>query len=176
MLCDKCKRNEANVHITKIVNNDKTVLNLCEQCARDYQEEFGFSQSSFSFPGFSFHKFVADLLDQTTGMMTGEPSVAPGFAKCPLCGTTRQLFAQYGKLGCDRCYDTFEASLSPIIRRVHGRERHTGKVPRRSGQEIRLKQQLAHLKRRLQELVAREEFEEAAKVRDQIRALENQNG
>lgn len=171
MLCDKCKKNEANVHITKMVNNDKTVLNLCEACAREYQEEFGFTQSSFS-----FHKFLAGLLDQTTSMMAGEPSVAPGIAKCPLCGTTRQVFAQYGKLGCDRCYDTFEASLSPLIRRVHGRERHTGKVPKRSGQEIRLKKQLAGLKMKLQELVAREEFEEAAKVRDQIRALEDQNG
>lgn len=170
MLCDNCKKNEANVHITKIINNDKTVLNLCEECAQEYQKQMGFAQ-----PAFSFHKFLASLLEQSN-MMTGKPDVSPGIVKCPLCGTTRQVFSQYGKLGCDRCYDTFESSLSPLIRRVHGRERHTGKVPKRSGQDIRLKKQLAGLKMKLQELVAKEEFEEAAKVRDQIRALENRNG
>lgn len=170
MLCDNCKKNQANVHITKIINNDKTVLNLCEECAQEYQKQMGFGQ-----PAFSFHKFLASILEQSN-MMAEKADVAPGIVKCPLCGTTRQVFSQYGKLGCDRCYGTFEASLSPLIRRVHGRERHTGKVPKRSGQDIRLKKQLAGLKMKLKELVAKEEFEEAAKVRDQIRALENRNG
>lgn len=170
MLCDNCKRREANVHITKIVNNDKTSINLCEECAREYQDQIGFVQ-----PSFSFHKFLAGLLEHPA-MMPEKTGLSPEGTKCPVCGTTRQVFSQYGKLGCDRCYDTFAAGLSPLIKRVHGRGRHTGKVPGRGGQAIKLKKELEALKSKLQELVAREEFEEAAKVRDQIRELEHGGG
>lgn len=169
MLCDNCKQKEANVHITKIINHDKTSINLCEDCAKEYQEQIGFAQ-----PSFSFHKFLAGLLEQP-GMIPGKTGISLEGTKCSECGTTRQVFSQYGKLGCDRCYDTFAVGLSPLIKRVHGRERHTGKVPKRTGQDIMRKKRLDNLKRKLQELVAREEFEEAAKVRDQIRELERGN-
>lgn len=170
MLCDHCKEREANVHITKIVNNDKSHVKLCEECAREYQEQMGFTQ-----PNFSFHQFLASLLEQP-GMIQGEPGPVQQASKCTECGTTRKVFSQHGKLGCDQCYETFSQGLIPLVRRVHGRERHTGKVPKRTGQDIRLKQQLENLKRKLQDLVASEEFEEAAQVRDQIREIESQEG
>lgn len=166
MLCDNCKQRQANVHITKIVNNEKMHLNLCEDCAREYQQEWGFSfQSSFS-----LHKFLAGLLDE--GALAGETAF-PEVQKCLQCGLTRQAFSQYGKLGCDRCYETFGSSLGPLLRKVHGREKHTGKVPQRTGGRIRLRKQLDSLRQQLQALVAREEFEEAARVRDRIREMEN---
>lgn len=33
MLCDKCRKNEANVHVTQIINGVKYEQNLCAQCA-----------------------------------------------------------------------------------------------------------------------------------------------
>ena len=33
MLCQECKKNPATVHVTKIVNNIKTELHLCQSCA-----------------------------------------------------------------------------------------------------------------------------------------------
>lgn len=170
MLCDNCKQREANVHITKIVNNDKTQVNLCEECAREYQEQMGFTQ-----PNFSFHQFLAGLLEQP-GLVAGEPGLVQEVSQCEKCGTTRQSFSKCGRLGCDQCYETFGAGLNPLIKRVHGREKHTGKVPHRSGHDIRLRQELEQLKRKLKTLVAKEEFEEAAQVRDTIREIENKEG
>ncbi|MFA5537439.1 MAG: UvrB/UvrC motif-containing protein [Bacillota bacterium] len=171
MLCDHCKQNEANVHITKIINNDKTTVHLCEECARQYQQEMGnFLQSNFSFP-----KFLGSLFEQA-GFIPGDGPVIQKTLACPKCGTTSREISQYGKLGCVECYDTFSQSLTPIIKGVHGRETHIGKVPHRTGKDIRLKQEIFRLKEQLAALVAGEEFEEAAKVRDQIKALENKEG
>lgn len=168
MLCDHCKQNQANVHITKIVNNDKTSLNLCEDCARQYQQEMG----NFFQPNFSFPKFLGSLFEQV-GIMPENGSVIQKAPGCSECGTTSREISQYGKLGCEECYDAFKQSLTPIIKGVHGRETHIGKVPRRAGKDIRLKQEISQLKKKLSVLVAKEEFEEAAKVRDQIKDLEN---
>lgn len=35
MLCDKCRRREANVHVTQIVNGVRYEQNLCAECARE---------------------------------------------------------------------------------------------------------------------------------------------
>lgn len=168
MLCDNCKQKDANVHITKIVNNNKTSLNLCEDCARQYQQEMGnFFQANFSFP-----KFLGSLFEQA-GFVPENESIIQKTLSCPECGTTSREISQYGKLGCVECYNAFRQSLIPIIKGVHGRETHIGKVPQRSGKDIRLKQEISQLKKKLSDLVAGEEFEEAAKVRDQIKELES---
>ena len=35
MLCEKCKKNEANFHITRIINGVKEEQHLCEICAKE---------------------------------------------------------------------------------------------------------------------------------------------
>ena len=64
--------------------------------------------------------------------------------------------------------------LKPLLRRIHGSTRHSGKVPRRSRSAIRFKRELDRLKDELQQRVRNEEFEEAARLRDQIRKMEQE--
>ncbi len=167
MVCQECKQKPASVHITQIINNDKTKISLCEDCARAYQHQLGFNFE----PNFSIHKFLANLLDHEP--VVGKPARASG-EQCPQCGLTYSQFGQLGRLGCDRCYQVFAGRLEPLLRRIHGGFAHGGKVPRRTGGAIRVKQELRRLKAELQQLVAQEEFERAAKVRDTIRQLEQQ--
>ncbi|WP_227764060.1 UvrB/UvrC motif-containing protein [Zhaonella formicivorans] len=167
MLCQECKKRPATVHITKIINNDKTQISLCEECASAYHQQLS---SAFE-PNFSINKFLAGLLNYDHGIEAGAKTVRN---VCPQCGQSYAYFSQTGKLGCDRCYETFEESLVPLLRRVHGTQVHKGKVPKRTGGSIRLRKELQDLKSKLQELIRREEFEEAAKVRDRIRELEKQ--
>jgi protein arginine kinase activator len=64
-----------------------------------------------------------------------------------------------------------------MLRRIHGKTFHVGKVPKRSGGQIRIKQEIDRLKRELQEAVNAEEYERAAVIRDKIKELEqNQIG
>ena len=104
--------------------------------------------------------------------MENETGALQNLVKCPQCGQKYSHFAQTGKLGCEKCYETFEQHLEPLLKRVHGSQVHKGKYPKRAGGSIRLKRELENLKLHLQELVVKEEFEEAAKVRDQIREIE----
>ncbi len=162
MYCEECLKRPATVHLTKIQNNKKTELHLCEECARRHHEiPFNFE------PNFSIHKFL-------TGLLEGSPlEVAPvATPQCPKCKLTYRQFGQVGRFGCNQCYEAFEKWLGPLFRRVQGNSQHGGKVPRRAGGKLRFKQEIERLREELQSAVRAEAYERAAELRDRIRALE----
>lgn len=161
MFCDICNKKEATVHLTEIVNDQVTKLNLCEECAREknaeMEEHFGLSE------------LLAGLTDMGTAV---EPEVAISI-KCPNCAMTYQNFRKLGRLGCSECYEAFKKELGPLLKRIHGSDRHVGKVPLKGGKTIRDTRTLQELKMQLEKAIQTEEFEEAAKLRDRIRDVEN---
>lgn len=173
MLCEQCKQRPATVHITKVINNQKTEKHLCEVCAQESGNELGLLFE----PNFSFHNLLAGLLEGEAGIKKGalnSPAVDLK-GKCPSCGLTFTDFRQIGRLGCSDCYAGFGSSLDPLLRRIHGSTAHTGKVPKRAGGRIRVKKEIELLRKKLQEAVQREAYEEAAKIRDEIRAKERKS-
>lgn len=185
MLCDECHKRPVKVHITRIINGQKTKLNLCEECAQKYQKFFtpgpGFGQS------FSITKFLAGLLDDE--LEGGVSLETQQELKCPKCGLSYADFSVHGRLGCGECYNTFRSRIDPLLEKIHGSNTHYGKVPNRinifnvgTAEEDRTGndrtdnklRELDRLRSRLQFLVDRERFEEAATVRDKIRELEAQ--
>lgn len=163
MLCDICGKKEATVHLTEIVNDQISKLNLCEDCAREkgaeMEEHFGLSE------------LLAGLTDMGTSV---EPETAISI-KCPNCGLTYQNFRKLGRLGCSECYEAFKKELSPLLKRIHGSDRHVGKVPLKGGKTIKETRTLQDLKMQLEKAIQMEEFEEAAKLRDKIKDLENKS-
>ncbi len=85
-------------------------------------------------------------------------------------------FEKKGKFGCSACYLTFGNLLSPVIKRVHGSNVHTGKIPNRTGEQLLTKKQIRELESKLKQAVTKEEYEDAAKYRDAIRALKKEGG
>ncbi|MBL7069764.1 MAG: UvrB/UvrC motif-containing protein [Candidatus Omnitrophica bacterium] len=166
MLCDICGKNDATVHLTEIVDNKMTKLHLCEECAKkkgaEMEEHFGLSD------------LLAGLVDFET-KVTHKKELKK---KCARCGMTYEDFRRTGRLGCGECYATFEESLVPLIKRVHGSSEHLGKVPSRVSKPVKVQASqkkidgLEELKRRLQRAVKLEQFEDAARLRDKIRELE----
>jgi protein arginine kinase activator len=168
MECERCHQRPATVYLTEIINNRKKTMRLCEYCAHEVQaESLGF------IPQMSLHSFLSSLLDSE---FFGEPSpgqkIIPGQTSCVSCGITESVFVKQGLLGCGDCYRYFGDRLEPVLRRIHGTTRHTGKIPKRTGGKVRVSNRIGRLKARLQEAISREEFEQAACLRDEIRGLE----
>lgn len=173
LLCEECGQRPASVHITKIVNNQKNEYHLCEECARAHQEGWHFPGFGAE-PDFSLHKFLAGLLAHEPNWPVGSGLVAERELRCHRCGLSYEQFRETGRLGCDECYVSFAEPLLPLLRRLHGSVQHVGKAPKRGAGRLRLQQDIERLRRELQELVAQEQFEKAAQVRDRIRELERQ--
>ncbi len=157
--------------MTQIVNGNKTETNLCEVCALS-ENDIGFGLE----PKLILQNIFADLFNQP---LPGNQPVNVAKAKpvqCEQCGFTDAQFSHIGKLGCPKCYEVFENKLDPVLRRVHGNPRHTGKIPKRIGGTLGIRKEIEKLKQELQEAVNHEEYERAAEIRDNIRGLENEIG
>jgi len=165
MLCDICGKNPATVHLTEIIDDQITELHLCEKCAREksvqMEQQFG----------------LADLLAGLTEF--GSPTQEKGAikVKCPTCGLGFEDFKKIGRLGCSDCYGTFKRYLGPLLKRIHGSSQHLGKSTVKVAKVAQKKSQaqVEELRQRLQAAVENEEFEQAAKIRDQIKQLEKKD-
>lgn len=93
--------------------------------------------------------------------------------KCPVCGRTYSDFSRTGKFGCGECYKIFRPSVSSVLRQIHSTTSHTGKIPSKSGSSIKKQRLYNSLKAQLQEAVKNENYELAAKLHKEIRAMEN---
>jgi protein arginine kinase activator len=168
MLCQECQKRPATVHITQVLNNQKTERHLCEECAR--QQPTGWSWNTQS--PFSINQLLGSLIheDQRGATLASREEEE----HCENCGLTYGQFSQTGKLGCADCYHKLTGKLSPLLRRIHGSSEHRGKLPRQIGKAVNLRQKISQLRRDLQQAVSQEEYEKAAQFRDRIRELEQQ--
>lgn len=170
MLCTKCGKRPAAVHMKQRLNGQEIEEYLCEECA----------ESLWSFGTLDLNKLFSSHFAAPRSTLT-----------CPGCGMSLADFNNSGRLGCSQCYQSFASQLLPVINKFHGVKRHVGKVKltgnsggeEQTALEAQLLQnpELANknyeklaLQRQLNELVAVEKFEEAVAVRDKIRALEQE--
>lgn len=93
--------------------------------------------------------------------------------KCSCCGRTYQSFQKTGKFGCSKCYETFYEPVGETLRQIHQTYVHTGKIPAGSAQELKIKKQYEQLKQKLATAVKEEDYETAAKLHKELKALGN---
>lgn len=145
MLCQNCHQRQANTYISRTVGGHTTELHLCAECAK----ELAFDKMSLL--GF-------DL-----------PKAKPTRRACPTCGATMDTISSTGMLGCPACYTFFEKELTPAITRSHGTATHakvTPPAPKKSERE--------ELEEQMRQAIAEENFEQAAALRDRIKALKKE--
>lgn len=163
MVCNICGQNEATIHLTEIVNNQMLEVHLCESCAEQKGADFK--------SHFDFNKLLASLGDGGSEL---KPERAAKLI-CKECGITYEEFGRTGRLGCSRCYESFEKLLTPLIKRVQRDLRHVGKVPQKASPDVKRAFELRELQERLRKSIQSETFEEAAKIRDLIQEMEDKS-
>jgi protein arginine kinase activator len=173
MKCQRCQENEAVVHVSRIINSEKTEHHLCEACAT--QGGFDLQFKSMCSPFLTSGMFSGSAFNTAGGI----PAFGSGSKRntiCPECGISFEDFRKSGLFGCSHCYETFHEQLDPVLRRVQGGIRHIGrpvcKTEQSKEQQI-LKSKLADLRIELATAVKLEIYEQAARIRDEIRGLES---
>ena len=189
MLCENCGKNEANVRYTENINGNVRELHLCEECSK----KLGIGEMSFNMP-IDFSDFLSGFMD---GFM--EPEFMPMIngirsTKCKTCGTVFDDVLNTGILGCGDCFATFEDKLDPIIKKIQGANRHVGRLAKEIDNKKNSKREIVNketkeentdiknieqnqekieeLQRKLKEAIKEERYEDAAKIRDEIKKLE----
>lgn len=157
-----CKQNEAKVHLTQIVGDKVQKVDLCEACAK--------SKGVNDPGGFS----LADLLLGLGASQEISQGTGGEEARCPTCGFTQSDFKKAGRLGCADCYTAFGDGLENLLKSMHKGTKHVGKVPQALKQSRDLTERLKHLQKKLDKAISVEDFEQAAVLRDEIKATKSQ--
>lgn len=181
MLCQNCGKKEANVRYSENINGVKKELHLCEECSK----KLGISNMNFSMP-IDFSSFFGEFMEDFA-----TPEFMPLLQeikqlKCDECGYTFDDIVNTGKFGCGNCYTVFEDRVDPILKRIQGNNRHVGrlgnivdskiknKIAKNEKQEVELKEKdkVTKLQEDLKQAIKEERYEDAAKIRDEIKKLQ----
>jgi protein arginine kinase activator len=162
MLCCICKEREATVHLTQIAGDKMQKVDLCEECAKTkgVNDPAGFS--------------LADLLLGLGASQEIEQAAGGVEVKCPRCGFTQADFKKAGRLGCPECYKAFGDALDGLLKSMHKGTRHVGKVPESLRQTRDLSDRLLALQKKLNTAIEEENFEQAARLRDEVKQMSAQ--
>jgi protein arginine kinase activator len=185
---DKCQfcGKPATVHMTQIVNSKTTVIRMCNECAAKH----GF----FSKNGLPF-ALLSNLGEMLFSGMKAQ-SLASGLI-CSKCGCTPMSFKETGRLGCPNCYKDLKPLIDNLLESFQKGTSHKGKKPKnRTIVEVEkaravpddsvppdeavsakkkkpsaATKKIDELKNLLEAAVKAERYEEAAKLRDEIKNL-----
>lgn len=176
MLCQHCNQNEATTHIKKNINGKREEMHLCSDCARELgvMEEFRVP----SVTDFFGESFLGNFLGAGVAAMN---SLA-GVERCSTCGFSFNDIVKGGHIGCSDCFDKFADRLEPSIRKIHGKTKHIGKFisydesnePEKA-ESKKETDELEQLNEQLQKAISEQRFEDAAVLRDKIKALTEDN-
>lgn len=188
MLCQNCLKNPATVHVTdlggsaaKEGESPVQERHLCEICAQALDLPHAAPQK----------KTVADIWKLL--QISAQATRKKGGPSCPHCGMTLEEFRRKGRLGCAKDYEVFAPHLAEVLERVHGARTHVGRLPAALAQaaddpyvpqcaqeaphdnasSLNREARLADLRTKLAAAVREEAYESAARLRDELRALES---
>ena len=194
MLCQNCGKNEVNFRYTQIVNGVKKEMALCDKCAR----ELGLEGVDFSMP-INFSSFFSDFFNDATSLLLS--FAKSNLLECDNCKMSFDVFVDSGEFGCGDCYINFADRISPVLKKLHGASKHIGrqyrqaidelednksrfeasqkqkektesKLSKEEKEKIEAENKIVKLKKDLQKAIKEERYEDAAKLRDEIKKLD----
>ena len=180
MICDNCGKNEVQILIKQVVNQEIRHLNLCKSCA----EELGFTPQVI--PSITISFSLTDNAQRQRKARKVQPrrrDMLSDALACPECGTKFSSFREEGYLGCPKCYEEFRAPLGAYLQKTQGSESHwiasdtfkdIGLVVSKeeSGRDEADKaEDITRLRLQMYDAVAREDYERAAELRDMLAPL-----
>jgi len=191
MLCQVCKKNDAVVTYTEIVNGVKNEKHICQECANKYS---GFGGAPFIIGNSNLLSSLIESVLGYNGNNMSDSDTKKTNIVCPSCGMTYNEFLKYSKYGCIDCFKTFSPGLESYLKKIQGSCEHTGKVPYQMKETVVLpttetpsdtisesKQmkepglpRIELLKQQLLQAISDEAYEEAARLRDQIKELKEE--
>ncbi len=162
MLCQKCHKNLATVRYAEVVDGKVTEQHLCGECLKQHQQN---AAKGFELAG------PAPMLRRPRQERAARDVVRTEKA-CPSCGALLSRVTDSGKAGCSACYEHFGSQIESLLEGMHRALRHNGKVFRLDDTRARLRGDLQTKRALLRSALRTENYEEAARLRDEIRCLE----
>ena len=168
VICENCKQRPAKVTVTQVHNGEHFERHYCEVCANSLHPFY----VEYKQDPLSLHQLLSNWFNQADQIVQQKQQKT---LECDECGWSIERFLEEGKFGCASCYESFRPHLPQALKRLHnGNTTHIGKAPGRLGEKIALKKRIEAIRAQMKQAVEQEQFEDAAKLRDEVKELEKQ--
>lgn len=164
MLCQKCHKSLATVRYAEVVDGQVTDQHLCAQCLAQHQKN---AALGFELPGPS-----PVVRKPGAEKPVREPAAPRTQRACSSCGALLSRILESGRVGCSHCYRTFGDQIESILEGLQRSLQHKGKISHLEDNRARLRADLQNKRSLLRSVLKAERYEEAARLRDEIRSLE----
>ena len=159
MFCDVCKENQATIRLISVVDGQKTERHLCTSCV---------TKQKLLLRTEGVQNILSAFIQNNAGKRTSKTADL----RCGGCGMRFADMTHLGKVGCAQCYQDFAGQLKPLLLRMHGNVRHTGRIPKNADVSMKRQRRIEQIRREMDMAVVLEDFELAAELRDEIKELE----
>ncbi len=163
--CQRCAK-PATYHITDINRGQVSEFHFCDEHARQHLAKGTEAEGATPTPNEPGGSLKAALRAKEVSRRER--------LTCPHCQISFLEFRNSGRLGCPHDYDVFRDELLPLIEDIHDETRHVGKTPKRAPRSSIRHSEMIELRKQLKQAIEVEDYETAARLRDQIRTLEPQ--
>lgn len=164
-LCEECGQREAMCIVGVAMGDQMTQRHLCHECM---------ARMSMSIAAGNIGQLLGSIM-AAVGHGPAPKKPAPELPKenstCHMCGTTLHGFIQTGRLGCAGCYRAFASHITPMLEKVNSSLEYRGRSPLNTEAAQRIRRQREELQARMEAAAAAEDFEQAARWRDALRAM-----
>jgi protein arginine kinase activator len=163
--------------LTKIVNGKVIEVHVCETCIPQIKDQNLIDFDIWdAVSKLALAKGVPDPAKvvemeepveiSAKSLMMSPQAMAQNVQRCEACSFTGEDLRKTGRLGCPECYGVFSDILAEVLNDCQKGTAHLGKIPA-SMVNVHRKR----LEEQLNEAIASERFEDAAVLRDQIKAM-----
>ena len=170
MLCENCGKNEATIKLTQVINGKKTEMMICEECGK----KMGITEINFEMP-IDLSNFLGDFISKQENEEMMPFDIPNATLKCNKCNMTYEEFLNTGKFGCEECYNAFGYKVDSLLKRIQGTDKYIGrKANHNENNKIQENKNVSRLEKLQQELklaIKEERYEDAAKIRDEIKNI-----
>ena len=158
MICDMCKLNEAKVSVEQVADGVTKTIYLCPACS----QRLGFGMFSETID-ISITKILGDK-DNDDGRKSEQ---------CPVCGLSFREIESKKMIGCPECSSFFKAEIMEILGKKKKNLKYSGFITDEQSSETFFETHSSEeLHEELKKAVETEDYERAAALRDEIKALE----
>ena len=151
MVCDYCGTSNEGKYFRVVFG--RAVRHYCQQCARKFQRG----------DAMALQMALLNVADESGGYDAGK--------SCPFCGMRFETLQKSGRIGCAGCYQAFEREMSFLLTKINGTAQHVDEQMQEPEEQDEKTKLIFSLKGELAQAINMENYERAAELRDEIKAL-----
>ncbi len=181
MKCSRCNKNRATIHIDKFLNGKYIFIDVCDECA--LKEGMIPQQADITqLLEEAIEKFFVKQVPESGKNPTkeGKRRTTTFFKKtktqqsktCSECGITLEEIDSDKLLGCPNDYEIFREEVLARLKRINSIARYDGQLPVMNRVEGNIRLEIRKKKTEMKNAISLENYEVAARIRDEIINLE----